>query len=39
MFEITQLSKTFHLHTQQQAEIPVVAVMSVLPSVRVNVLP
>ena len=24
MFEITQLSKTFHLHTQQQAEIPVV---------------
>ena len=25
MFEITQLSKTFHLHTQQQAEIPVVS--------------
>jgi alpha-D-ribose 1-methylphosphonate 5-triphosphate synthase subunit PhnL len=24
MFEITHLSKTFHLHTQQQAEIPVV---------------
>ena len=25
MFEITQLAKTFYLHTQQQAEIPVVA--------------
>ena len=25
MFEITQLSKTFHLHTQQQVEIPVVS--------------
>ena len=24
MIEITHLSKTFHLHTQQQAEIPVV---------------
>ncbi len=24
MFKITQLSKTFHLHTQQRAEIPVV---------------
>ena len=24
MFEIAHLSKTFHLHTQQQAEIPVV---------------